>query len=358
MGTEEIKISCLGDIAPLNQTCDELLNNKDKYKRYFEDIFHSKDIVFGNLETAITNNSDIRENKKYVFKTSSEVLDIFPNNFIYSLANNHILDYGDDGLTQTISNLKAKQIKFSGAGANLDEAGKPVVVEIKNTKIGFIAAADTRYQIASETKAGIYPAKPELLSSNISDLSTQVDIIYVSIHMGMEFISAPTPVMRHLSKVCITAGADVVFFHHAHCVSGFSKNDQNATLWGTGNFIFNTDMKFKFNRYFETASWNIIHSQDTKNLKLEIKPFRLNKFGIPEPTNQKLSNKIITRINKLSSRIDNNKSLWFVRLKDIFTLGYIKIVIINYTDIAKRQGIRTMFRVVFSAIRSLFINKM
>lgn len=352
-----LKITCLGDISPLYGTYNELISNKSFYKSYFEKIFEKSDIVFCNLETAVTDSTLIRENKKYVFKTGIDVLDVFPKKFIYSIANNHILDYGSVGLSDTIENLNKKGVRFAGAGKNLHEAETPLITEVKGCKVGFIAAADRRYKEASVNSFGIYPAKPELLVSNIKDLKRKTDFIYVSIHMGMEFISVPTPVMQSIAEVCTQAGADVVFFHHSHCVSGHTVKNNKAVLWGTGNFLFYKDEKFPFKPYFEAAAWDLSHNLSRNSLNLSVRPFFINNKGLPEKPTKKLHDKVIKRVEKISNRIDKNKSLFWVRIKNMLALGYIRMIILNYTDIARRQGIKSVVKQITSSVKVLFINK-
>lgn len=195
MKHNHIAITCLGDIAPIKVSAEAILADIQSKKDYLDKLFADSDIVFGNLETPITTRNFIRENKKYNFKTNNLIINSFPDKFVFSIANNHILDYGYEGLFETIGHLSTKKIRFCGAGRNIEDAAKPVIIECKGRKIGFLAAADKRYQAATKSRPGIMPADLHILNSAIRNLNNAVDIIYLSIHMGMEYISIPAPAM-------------------------------------------------------------------------------------------------------------------------------------------------------------------
>lgn len=93
-----ITITCLGDIAPVNTSMNYILDDFRQAKKDFGNLCLKSDIVFGNLEAPFTIKKTIRENKKYTYKTEPKVLGFFPVNFIFSIANNHILAYCNEGL--------------------------------------------------------------------------------------------------------------------------------------------------------------------------------------------------------------------------------------------------------------------
>ena len=352
-----VVVACVGDIAPINKAHDYIIKNESAQKERFNEQFSKYDLVLGNLETAITAGQDIREDKRYNFSTSEKVLDVFPGKVIFSLANNHILDYGPEGLLETIRNLKRKGFRFTGAGANIDEAGEPVIIECKDKKIGFIAAADKVFGIeASKDTPGVFPADTGLIISKIKQLKTETDIIYLSIHMGKEYIPVPTPAMKKLADDCHEAGSDVVVFHHAHCVSGYTLKDNKATLWGTGNFIFPVSNKHHCKSWFETASWQLQHTPDG-GLKLVVNPLRINRDGFPEESTGKVNNKILKLIEHISNQINSGKSLERLRRKYVFRISYLRLALSDYWDLTRRAGIRHVYTSILYSIKSLFRKK-
>jgi len=353
-----MKISCIGDFTILNAAAGYIQNNGPAFKAILEEYFNGQDIVFANLEAPITSvRSKSVENKKYVFSASPYFLKHIPSKMVFSIANNHMLDYGERGLYDTIDNLRKGGFHFTGAGKNLEEAGRPVVITKQNHTIGFIAAADKRYQAATKDSPGVFPAEVELLVPVIRELKKQADIVYVSVHMGMEYIPVPTPGMKEIAEQSHQAGANVVFFHHAHCLSGVYVNENQATLWGAGNFVFPEKKTYPFKPWFETAAFHFTHEHDLRKLTLEIVPYKINEYGIPQKPDSDTEKKILSRIAKLSNVINSGKSLELLRLQNILRPSFLQVSLSNYADMARRQGVMQVFRQMMSSVKVLFLKK-
>jgi len=104
--------------------------------------------VFGNLEEPITSSTHsltgIKEGGKYVLKNDVEAIEgiKYAGFNLMNLANNHILDYYERGLFDTMDILDKNGIKYAGAGRNLEEARKPAIMEVKSMKVGMLAYTD------------------------------------------------------------------------------------------------------------------------------------------------------------------------------------------------------------------------
>ena len=342
----------MGDIAPFN-----LPMPAHELKSQLSEFFPFDTHVFANLETPITLFDKPALNKKYSFRSEPDVLSAIPDNFVFSLANNHILDYGFEGLSDTMKYLEIKGIPYTGAGKNIDEAGKPLILKYYDKVIGFIASADKRYGSASINSPGIFPATPELLIPRISDLKRKSDIVILSIHMGMEYMPLPTPVMRKLAADCHESGADFIFFHHSHCISGYSCTDKKTTLWGTGNFIFPGYQHTGFKPWFDSACWQCTYYFETNNYDLDIQTFKLRLDGIPIKTTDQQAAQIIWSIESMKKIIGKSKCIELYLLKYALRLSYLKIIFINYTDMIKRTGIQKTLYQVYLSVIELFLKK-
>lgn len=357
MNAHSIKVTCLGDIAPIEPAESALLADAGSQKNCFENLLAPSDIVVGNLEAPLTSAAKPMEDKKYILKANFRVLDAFPDKFVFSIANNHILDYGHDGLFETIAHLSEKGFRFTGAGKNLEAAGKPVIIDCKGRKIGFLGAADNRYQAATKNEPGTFPADPSLLRAKISQLGATADIVYVSIHMGMEYIPIPAPGMFKLAKTCHQAGAHVVFFHHAHCVSGHTVSYHGATLWGTGNFLFPDILDRPFQPWFETAAWTVCHQIPENSMHIIVEPLILSRNGLPRKAKGQTGGEILKRIDYLCGKINKTEHLGWERLINICKPRYLKLLISNYSDMARRKGLKHMAGQILSSIAVLFLKK-
>lgn len=155
--------------------------------------------------------------------------------FLFSLANNHIMDYGIAGLEATLSLLDPKKFKVCGAGKNIAEARRPIVVECNGARIGIIACCEAQFGVARETQAGTAEFGPWVYEA-IRNLREIVDAVIVSVHAGVEDSPWPSPFIRELYHSYIDAGATVVHGHHSHVPQGYEEYNGGLILYGMGNF--------------------------------------------------------------------------------------------------------------------------
>ena len=148
------------------------------------------------------------------------------------------MDYGDEGLAETIAALNARGIVYAGAGRNLQEASKPALIDVEGVRVAVLCCADSRFQAATDYRAGTCPANIELVETSVRKLRSTADVVMLSVHMGIEFFPVPSMRQLELADVCARAGVSVLQFHHAHMISGVQNIGECAVLFGTGNFIF------------------------------------------------------------------------------------------------------------------------
>jgi len=217
------------------------------------DILKNSDIAFANLESPLTNESNkaiwdytkildhpIEINGRPIgssiyCKASPHCVNALSlaGINIVSIANNHIMDYGLNGLSDTITELSKKNISSIGAGKNIAEAKKPVIIEKNGLKIGFLAYCDV--YIASKKRAGTAPLK--LAVQDIKSLKSEVDIIVVSVHQGQDISDYPRKSEVYSMHRLINAGAQIVLRHHPHVIQGIEKYKGGVIAYSLGNFI-------------------------------------------------------------------------------------------------------------------------
>jgi poly-gamma-glutamate synthesis protein (capsule biosynthesis protein) len=350
-----LKIGLLGDICIVKDAYEVMQEQGTEVfaKSVFESV-DDCDLIIANLEAPVTNCQTSREKKQYNLQHTADVLDIFDSRFAITIANNHMMDFGEEGLLDTISALKNKNIDFAGAGKDIESAGKVIIKQINDYKVGVICAADPRSNPATENTAGTYPADAQVVTSTIKSLNEEVDLIIVTVHAGIEFVSIPSPFQQSFAKQCHEAGASIVQYHHTHCVSGISKTDGCITFLGSGNFIFPYVLPKGFKPWFKTASWIVEYDFETKKLEYEIRPLEINKSGIPELMNEKESNIFLRRIKKISQQVHLNKNLSQLRLLDMLKPIYLKFAVIHYCQIAKERGLKAMFLMIVNGFKSQF----
>jgi poly-gamma-glutamate synthesis protein (capsule biosynthesis protein) len=151
------------------------------------------------------------------------------------LANNHLMDYGNAGLEETMNCIKERGASFSGAGFNKVEARKGMIIEEDGVRFGVISCCEHQFGEASSTLPGVATYGPWIYQT-IRELKKKCDYLIVSVHAGMEMAPIPTPYLRELYKSYVDAGADLIHGHHAHRVQGIENYKGAMICYGLGNF--------------------------------------------------------------------------------------------------------------------------
>ena len=185
---------------------------------------------------------------------------------VLSLASNHIGDWGPEAVIGTVETFQKLGIPTIGAGANIAEARKPVILEKNGLKIGFLGycsvllpqfwateeragAAPMRaytfyepyeYQPGSPARVITTPDKDDLeaLVEDIKKLKPQVDIVVMSIHWGLHYVNQPQDYQTIVARAAIEAGANVILGHHAHQPHGIELYKGALIFYSIGNFVF------------------------------------------------------------------------------------------------------------------------
>lgn len=191
-------------------------------------------LVLGNLEGPWCNTEGKPRPKKAGPRVWNNHLAEGPR-WAFTLANNHMMDFGEEGLAETKSRLQARGIPFVGAG-ELTAAQKPMILEESGKKIGVIACAELQFGMAEEDCIGISPMGTWLFDA-VRQLKREVDIVIVSCHIAVEMIPVPSPRLRAFYQALIDAGATIIHGHHAHVPQGWERYKDGYIFYGLGNFL-------------------------------------------------------------------------------------------------------------------------
>lgn len=154
------------------------------------------------------------------------------------LANNHILDHGEAGLSRTISLLRGAGVWTLGAGETLFEAAKPRILTVGGTRVGLYACAEHEFSIAAEMGAGANPFDALETPDHVRALRRDCDVLVVLYHGGREHYPYPTPLLQKRLRKLVSCGADLVLCQHGHCVGCFERYGSGVIVYGQGNFLF------------------------------------------------------------------------------------------------------------------------
>lgn len=158
-------------------------------------------------------------------------------NFSFSLANNHIMDFGTAGLLLTHQTLENRS--FGGAHLNVDLARNPIDIEVDGAWVSIISVADNFFGAAGPSEPGIAVGAQydDWVTRQIMTSRRQGRIPVVSFHGGFENFMIPAPPLRELFQVWIDAGAEAVIAHHSHVPLPWESYKNKKIYYGLGNFI-------------------------------------------------------------------------------------------------------------------------
>lgn len=236
-----MRVLVAGDYVPRERISNMMINGDFSYLNEVKEITKDTDLSIVNLEAPIV----INEAKPIQkcgpnLETSKEVVNSlkYGGFNMVTLANNHIMDYGEVGLKDTIQSLNNGKIKYVGVGDNLKEAERIEYFEKDGKKLAIINCCEHEYSIATSDKSGANPLNPIQQYYAITEAKKNADYVMVIVHGGHEHFQLPSLRMKETYRFFIDAGADVVVNHHQHCFSGYEEYKGKMIFYGLGNFCF------------------------------------------------------------------------------------------------------------------------
>ena len=295
-----ITLVAVGDISYSRSVQRAIDRNQGDYYYPFakvKDFFKDKDIVFGNVETAITPGRKIKP-MEMVFRSDKELAKVLQDiGFnIVSLANNHSYNFGEKGMLDTFQALTKNNIQYIGAGKDAQEAYQPVYIVKNGIKVAFLAYCDSgftpaNYQ-AQNNRPGIAFMDTKKMIQAIKKAKKEADLTIVSMHSGIEYQAHPNKKQIKFAHQAIDAGADLVIGHHPHVIQNMEKYHDKYIIYSLGNFIF--DQMWSSNTKRSLIMEITLNSQDVQ--KISVQPVVIENFAQPRLANQQESLSIIKRL--------------------------------------------------------------
>lgn len=202
-------------------------------------LLQGADLRILNLETPLTDGSTPISKCGANFRAPTEAVAGLKGLGIdaVTLANNHILDQGQPGLTATHRTLEQAGIAHFGTGLP-GECEKPWYWERDGKRIGFYACAEHEFSIAGENRPGANPIDLLETPDAIAEMKKSCDFAVVLYHGGKEHYRYPSPGLQKICRKLVEKGADLVICQHSHCIGCEEKYLQGTIVYGQGNFLF------------------------------------------------------------------------------------------------------------------------
>lgn len=213
-------------------------------------LLRDADIAFLNLESSVTDRGGRMPGKGIWFRMPPSWLQALVDAGIdiVSVANNHVMDYDEEALLDTLNHLDHSGISRVGAGADISAARLGRILTVNGLRVGFLAYSDfwdifwsssyRKTSGASEGKPGIAPSLSSFMSEDIRRLKRHADFVVVSVHWGQEYMTEPDYAQKARGRAAIDAGADVVLGHHPHVLQPVESYNGGLIFYSLGNFVF------------------------------------------------------------------------------------------------------------------------
>ncbi len=206
------------------------------------------DIFMVNQEFPFTNRGTAAEDKQFTFRIPPEKVSMLSEMGvdIVTMANNHILDFGPEGITDSLAALDGAGIPHVGVGENLEQAKKLKILEVKGKKIGFLGLSRV-YMAASWAAGADHPGvfstyDLTLPLQEIRAARSQCDYLVVYVHWGIERNTEPEDYQRNMGRQYIDAGADLVVGSHPHVLQEIEYYNGKPIAYSLGNFVFGSSI--------------------------------------------------------------------------------------------------------------------
>lgn len=235
------KIIIGGDICPTNCDLKKFVDGDTSMVcEELKETLKEADFSVANLETPLIKKQTPIDKSGAVFGNPPEMLTLVKNLGIdfLNLSNNHILDHGQEGLQQTIKSLKEREILFSGAGNNLEEASKPFMTSIKGKNVAILSYTEHEFSIAEKDSGGANPLDIIDFVNKIQVLKEKKAFIVLLYHGGKEHYKLPSPNQQRLCRFFIEQGVHVIACQHSHTGGAYETYMGGKIFYGQGNFIF------------------------------------------------------------------------------------------------------------------------
>ena len=268
---------------------------------------YAGDLAIANLEAPFTSTGTKFE-KKYNFKVPPDFAIGVKNAGIdvVTLANNHTLDYGCEGLINTLATLDSIGIAHCGAGENRMQACSPTIIERLGVRVAFVGFSMTFPEEfwASDTSCGTcYPSETSL-AATIRQCEQKADLTVASFHWSAERRSDPKEYQKVFAHIAIDNGADLVLGHHPHVLQGIEIYKNRLIAYSLGNYVFGS-----YGNYVRHSAILKVHLAPDRLLSAEIVPISVYNAKVefqPKILRGRERSTVITELRELSRSLNGD----------------------------------------------------
>jgi poly-gamma-glutamate capsule biosynthesis protein CapA/YwtB (metallophosphatase superfamily) len=259
-------------------------------------VLQQADLRLINLECALTSTTERWTGdmfKPFFFRSAPrnvETLKVANIDFA-CLANNHIGDFGIDGLLETVKTLDDAAISHAGAGANIAAARAPARLDVGDCRVSVVAFAEHPVDwAASSDHPGLNYCDPASgadadfvpVEQALREARTDGDFVVFTIHWGPNMRERPTDAFRQFAHRVIDAGADLFWGHSAHVVQGIELYEGKPILYDTGDFV--DDYAVDPDLRNDLSALFLMHIEPPRTTRIDLIPVHIRYFQVNRAT--------------------------------------------------------------------------
>jgi poly-gamma-glutamate synthesis protein (capsule biosynthesis protein) len=281
------RLAAFGDLAFHGPVLESVV--LDSPHRVFDQVrdeFSGTDLVIGNLESVLVGNPYSPLGGRARLVSDLRVLQgLEAAGFdVLTLANNHILDAGPDGLRECLDGIAATGMLATGAGLNAADARKPASITAGLLSFKVFAYCYGAGQIAGKNRAGCNEALLDNILEDLADFTAHEDIPVVCLHMDAEFRPSPAPDRVALCRKLAENGVPLVICHHPHVVQGIEVHRGALIAYSLGNYVFSIQPYMRKNSVESHLSFLLEIDVDQEGpVSARIRPSAIDDRGFPYP---------------------------------------------------------------------------
>lgn len=294
-------------------------------------VLNQYDLVFLNLESPVSVRGTPHpiQDPNVTFRSHPDTLNILKNLgvTVVSLGNNHMLDYGEVALADTLVHLDSQGIRHVGAGMNYEDANRPLFLTCNGQKIAmlsyvFLFSAST--EMARGNRPGVSDYRIKHILPRIDELKRNGYLVIVSAHWGLEYSLYPLPYQMRLARNMIDNGAAIIIGHGPHYPQGIESYKDGQIVYSLGNFVFDEPQKFANRSFIYGAEL----SDYTRPENRRIYPYHIVNH-VPTFVDSRAKERIEKLVMNLSGSYPRRSKTFWKKINNIYFMDIINRVIRN-----------------------------
>jgi len=231
----------VGDVMIAGGFDAPIRGGRDPFAR-LEPVFHRADLAFGNLEGPLTDRGTRVADKRFTFRTPPTRVTLLQHAGFaaFTLANNHMMDFGATGLIDTLAALDRAGLAHTGAGLDLAAARVPAAFQVNGLAVAFLGYNLTppRSYRAGEARPGTAFAERDQMVADIQAARARGAHVIVMLHWGNELSDDAVKPQRQLAAALARAGACLIVGAHPHVPQGVERLGRAAVVYSVGDAVF------------------------------------------------------------------------------------------------------------------------